>query len=363
MPETDASLLRWFSNSNRRDQTSMNIDISKTADADWDDFVRQHPDGTIYHLSAVHKVIYDTFGHETLYLCARRRGEIVGGLPIVHMKSWIFGNMMVSVPFFNYGGILCREEEARQALLQSAAALARKHKVSYIEFRHKKRRFVELPSKTHKVTMLLKLPDSSEALWQGFRAKLRSQIRRPEKDGIYVKIGGRELLDDFYSVFAVNMRDLGTPVYSKRLFANMLKYCGEQARIVAAYKERTPLAAGFVLGFKNILEIPWASSLRRYNRLAANMSMYWHALKYAIENGYGTFDFGRSSPDSGPYRFKRQWGAEPCTLHWEYWMANGGPLPDINPQNDRFRLAVRFWQKLPLSLTRLMGPVIVRNIP
>ncbi|MDQ7063933.1 MAG: FemAB family PEP-CTERM system-associated protein [candidate division KSB1 bacterium] len=329
----------------------------------WDEFIHQHPEGKIYHLSCIHRVIRRSFGHRIFYLVARRNGSIVGGLPIVHMKSRLFGNFMVSLPFFNYGGLCADDPEVKRALLQQAIRIASAESVNYLELRHIEPQFQNLACKSHKVAMLLDLPQHPEMLWNGFKSKLRSQIRRPQKEGIQVKVAKYELLDDFYRVFSVNMRDLGTPVYSKNLFANMLKYCHKNAWIVVAYKDRTPLAAGFLLGYKGVMEIPWASSLRKYNRLAANMLMYWHALKFAIEQGYNKFDFGRSSPDSGTFRFKRQWGAEPVPLNWEYWLANGTAIPDMSPQNGRFQLAIRLWQKLPLSVTRIVGPSIVRNIP
>ncbi len=331
--------------------------------AEWDEFILQHPQSRIYHLSCIHRVIRHTFGHPTRYIVARRNGCVVGGLPIVHMKSRIFGNFMISMPFFNYGGLCANEPDVKKALLQEAVQIAEEESIDYLELRHVEPQFPDLFHKSHKVSMYLDLPEHPDILWDGFRSKLRSQIRRPQKDGVYIKVGKQELLDDFYKVFSVNMRDLGTPVYSKNLFANVLKFCHEASWIVAAYKDGKPIAAGFLLGYKDIMEIPWASSLRKYKHLAANMLMYWHALKLAIELGYKKFDFGRSSPDSGTFRFKRQWGAEPIPLNWEYWLANGATIPDMSPQNGRFQLAIRLWQKLPLSVTRIVGPSIVRNIP
>ncbi len=344
-------------------QSNMQVERLSEPTSAWDEFVHQHPQGKIYHLSCIHRVIRRTFGHRTFYLVARRNARIVGGLPIVTMKSRLFGNFMVSVPFFNYGGLCADDSDVKNALLERAIQIARSESVDYLELRHIERQFSNLACKSRKVALLLNLSEHAEILWSGFKAKLRSQIRRPSKEGIYVKLAKDELLDDFYSVFSVNMRDLGTPVYSKNLFANMLKYCHKNSWIVVAYKDGMPLAAGFLLGYKDVMEIPWASSLRQYNHLAANMLMYWHALKFAIEQGYKKFDFGRSSPDSGTFRFKRQWGAEPVPLNWEYWLADGKAIPDMSPQNGRFQLAIRLWQKLPLSVTRIVGPSIVRNIP
>ena len=212
--------------------------------------------------------------------------------------------------------------------------------------------------------MLLELPNSPEYLWRSFTSKLKSQIRRPEKEGMYARIGKKEELDSFYKVFAINMRDLGTPVYSKKFFENILKEFPESTWLCTVYnKEDKPLASGFLIGFKERIEIPWASSIRRYNQYSPNMLLYWCSLKFACENGFNIFDFGRCTPGEGTFRFKEQWGARPVQLRWHYWMRNGGPLPDINPENPRYKIAINIWKRLPVGLTRLLGPGIVKNIP
>lgn len=211
--------------------------------------------------------------------------------------------------------------------------------------------------------MRLDLPDDFAILWKGFTAKLRSQIRRAEKEAMTFNIGGEELLKDFYTVFSRNMRDLGTPIYSRAFFSEILKTFATQARIAAVYLAGEPLAAGFLYGFRGVLEIPWASSDRRHNHLAPNMLLYSAVLQYACQEGYRVFDFGRSTPDSGTYRFKEQWGARPVQLYWHYWLRNGGPLPDLSPSNAKFRWATFLWQQLPLGVSRRLGPNIVKFIP
>jgi FemAB-related protein (PEP-CTERM system-associated) len=218
--------------------------------------------------------------------------------------------------------------------------------------------------KTTKVAMQLGLPQHPDELWKTFHAKLRSQIRRPEKEGMFVKSGMDDELDSFYAVFSENMRDLGTPVYSMEFFKNILTMFPESARIFTVYtREGDPAASGFLVGFKQKIEIPWASSLRRYNHYSPNMLLYWSALKFACESGYRLFDFGRSTLGEGTYYFKAQWGAKPVQLYWHYWMKTGERLPQINPQNPKYQMAIKIWRNLPVRLTRLIGPTIVRNIP
>ena len=328
-----------------------------------DEYLAGEPNANLYQLSAIQKVIFNTFGHESIYIYAKEGDRVCGVLPLIQMQSRLFGNFLISVPFFNYGGVCAENSEIRHALLDYAAQLAKQKKVSHIELRHSQIYYSDLQNKAHKVAMILPLPGTTGELWKLFKSKLRSQIRRPEKEGITAKIGKEELLDHFYSVFAANMRDLGTPVYTKKLFQNMMKELPGHCWIAVAYKEEKPLAAGFLAGFGKNMEIPWASSLREYNKLSPNMLMYWEALKLAINEGYENFDFGRSTPDEGTFKFKQQWGAEPLKLYWEYWMQNIKPLPDISPENSKFQTAIKIWQKLPLCITKLIGPQIVKNIP
>jgi FemAB-related protein (PEP-CTERM system-associated) len=220
-----------------------------------------------------------------------------------------------------------------------------------------------LPTKTHKVAMRLDLPISSDELWKALGAKLRNQVQKPRKADIRVSFGREEALNAFYQVFTANMRDLGTPVYPKTFFRNILDRFPQQTWIAAAHLGDRPVAAGFLAGFKDRLEIPWASSLRTSNHLGANMLLYWSCLEFAIERGYRVFDFGRSTPGEGTYRFKEQWGARPHSLFWHYWLPEGARIPDVNPDNPKYRAAIAVWQRLPLAVTRTLGPHIVKYIP
>jgi FemAB-related protein (PEP-CTERM system-associated) len=289
---------------------------------------------------------------------------IVGILPIVQLNSLLFGNFMVSVPYFNYGGVCSDDIEVQQELLRAAIEIAEEAKAEHIELRHSYELGNGLPEKTSKVSMILELSNKADELWKKFSSKLRSQVRRPEKEGMHARIGKEEELNSFYDVFSTNMRDLGTPVYPKKFFSNILTRFPEASWICSVYtKNERPVASGFLIGFKDRLEVPWASSLRGYNHYSPNMLLYWSILKFACEKGFRLFDFGRSTPGEGTFKFKEQWGSKPLQLHWHYWLKNGGPLPELNPENPKYRFAIRAWQKLPLALTKLIGPIIVKNLP
>ena len=286
-----------------------------------------------------------------------------GILPLVFLSSPLFGQVLVSLPYVNYGGLIADGPEVQEALLGVASDKAKELGASHIELRHTGGPELAWPKKDHKVSMRLDLPTRFEDLMKAFPPKLRSQVRRGEKEGMTVHVGGLEMLDDFYRVFSRNMRDLGTPVYRKDFFAAILSTFPKAATIAVVRYEGNPVATGFLYGFRHTLEIPWASSDRRYARFAPNMFLYGAVLKYACEQGYRCFDFGRSSKESGTYRFKEQWGAKPVQLHWYYWLRDGGPLPELNPQNPKYALAIRLWQQLPIPVTTMVGPMIAKYLP
>jgi serine/alanine adding enzyme len=331
----------------------------------WDAFVLASDHGACYHQTGWKEVIEKSFGHQTFYLMSEDRvGGIEGILPLVQIKSRFFGNFLVSLPYFNYGGACASNRESLSKLLSEARLLATKMKAEHMELRHTQHLYEDLPVRTAKVAMRLELPSVPQALLKSFPSKLRSQIKRPQKEGIVARIGRENELNNFYAVFSQNMRDLGTPVYSISFFKNILKTFPETTWICTIFtKEGLPIASGFLVGFKETMEIPWASSLRRYNFLSPNMLLYWSVLRYSCERGYRFFDFGRSTPGGGTYRFKEQWGAQPLQLYWHYWLGKSGTLPELNPKNPKYQLAIRVWKRLPVPVTRILGPHIVKNLP
>ena len=329
----------------------------------WEQFAYAAPNASLYHLYGWKDVIERTFGHPTFYLAALDAGQVRGVLPLVQLKSRLFGNLMVSLPYFNYGGICAESDAVRNGLFEEAVRLAQRVGAASVELRHEDQWRRELPTKTHKVSMRLDLPDSTEQLWKSLGAKLRNQVQKPRKAGVSMSLGREEQLDSFYEVFSSNMRDLGTPVYPKTFFRNILDRFPEQTWIATAHLGDVPVASGFLAGFRDRLEIPWASSLRASNHVGANMLLYWTCLEFAVERRYRVFDFGRSTPGEGTYRFKEQWGARPHPLFWHYWIPEGAALPEVNPKNPKYRAAIAMWQRLPLAVTRRLGPRIVKYIP
>jgi len=340
------------------------IELTTTpSELEWDRFVSAHPDASGYHAWKWRGVFEEAFGHETIYLAAREAAEIVGILPLVVFRSRLFGRFAVSLPFVNYGGVCARDGDVAQALVDRAREIAAARRLSHVELRHTAREFPDLPAREHKVGMYLALERDPARAFELIDRKARNQVRKAEKSGLTARSGGLELLDAFYRVFAQNMRDLGTPVYSIRFFERVLSTFPDRSRVFLVNHGEVTVAGGIVLSHRDTLEVPWASSLREYRTQCPNNLLYWRIIEHAIAAGFRTLDFGRSTPNEGTFQFKQQWGAQPGPLYWEYVLRDGAALPDLSPANPRYRSAIRIWTRLPLAITNRIGPHIVRSIP
>jgi len=329
----------------------------------WDRYIETHPDSTGDHLWHWRAIFSEVFKQQCVYLAAQQAGSIVGILPLTLFKSRLFGRFVVSLPYLNYGGIVADSPEAAAALVDRAEQITRTFGGSHLELRHRAVLCPERPSRQHKVALTMPLPAVADELWRGIDRKVRNQIRKAQKEGLTSECGGAELVDAFYPVFAENMRDLGTPVYPRRLFADVMRAFPERAKILVVRHQGRPVAAAVTFGFRDTMIVPWASSLRAYRHLCANMLLYWAMMEGAIAGGFRTFDFGRSSRGAGTHQFKLQWGAQESPLNWEYVLVRRMTAPDQGPANPRFNLAIEAWRRLPLWLANGLGPSIVRNIP
>lgn len=335
-------------------------DISREA---CEAYVATHPHASPYHRPAWLDVIHSAFGRETKYLAAETSQGVVGVLPLVFFRSRLFGRFAVSTPFLNYGGVLADNAEVERALLTQAIEETRAAGGSHLELRHTRQHFPELAARRHKVAMELRLETTGDAQWDALDRKIRNQVRKAEKTALQTLVGGIELLPHFYAVFARNMRDLGTPVYTPRFFHQVVTTFPESSRVFVLTLEGRPVAASLVHWHGDTIKVPWASALREFNPLCANVLLYWQMVRFAVEHGFRTFDFCRSTRGEGTYHFKKQWGAEPRELVWEYWTADGHPVPQLNPANPKYGLAIRSWRRLPVRVANVLGPLVVRNLP
>ncbi len=331
--------------------------------AEWDAFVSSRPDATGYHRWTWRQVFERGLGRRTHYLLARDGNAVVGVLPLVQVTSWLFGRALSSLPYVNYGGVLASTAAAGEALVAAATAIAEQQRLHYVVLRHRERQLADLAVRSHKVTMLLDLAETTEAMWTALDKKVRNQIRKAEKSNLTCASGGEELLDPFYSVFARNMRDLGTPVYGRRLFAEILRAEPRDARIHIVSLGSEPIACALTYAYGRTMEVPSASSLREHRALCPNHLMYWSMIQQAIAQGRTCFDFGRSTPGDGTYLFKEQWGAGAVPLNWEYQLVGGAALPSDDRQSAHYQKRIDTWKKLPLPLTTALGPHIARCVP
>ena len=344
--------------------TGITVQHYNESGSEWNAYVYSHHAAANYHQYGWRNVLEKSFGHQVHYLTARNgRNEICGILPLVQMKSAMFGNFLVSLPFFNYSGILCSSEEATVSLLEKSRSMLRETGSDHVELRHMGSFEDGLVTKTHKVTMILDLEKDEDRQWKGLDAKVRNQVRKAEKSGLRTETGHLGLLDGFYDVFSRNMRDLGTPVYGKNFFRNILEIYPDTTKIVSVVMAGKPIASCLLTWYRDTLEIPWASSVRDFKELCPNTLLFWSAIRFAVQNGFSKFDFGRSTQGEGSYRFKKHWGARQVQLYWQYLLDDGVSVPELNPANPKYRMAIKMWQHLPVPVTNILGPRIVRNIP
>lgn len=345
------------------------IEIRRVEDNDrqrWDAYVLSHSLGGPYHLFAWKQAIEKTYYHRGLYLIAEdQQGSIQGVFPLILMKPPFLKAALVSLPFCDYGGVLSHSPEASEKLIEHAIGLASEHKADLdIRCRHSESHLQGSPLfavSNHKSRMSLALPESPEALWSTFKSKLRSQIRKPQKEGLIFRMGSIEFSDSFYPVFSRNMKDLGSPVHAKKWFQAVLDAFENRAHIGMVYREDLPIAAGIVLDCRDTVSIPWASTLKEYNHLSPNMLLYWGFLEYACSSGFKAFDFGRSTPDEGTYRFKEQWGAKPELLFW-YARGEKDRTPVSSSNGGARKIAEKAWSQLPQAVADRLGPVIRKFI-
>jgi FemAB-related protein (PEP-CTERM system-associated) len=336
-------------------------DATTGSEREWDAFAAMQTGYTHFHQLRWSTVIERVFGHQCVYLAARDgTGKLAGVLPLVRVRSVVFGHYLVSMPFLNYGGPI-GTDAGIHALVEEAVAIARRDRVKLLEMRSSVPLEIALPVSHRKMTVVLDLPDTSEKLFKSFAAKLRSQIRRPQKEGVTVAFG-REQLEPFFGVFARHMRDLGTPTQSLAFFREISNQFPDDCWFGCAYLAGQPVAGGCGFRFGEEFEMTWASSLREFNREAPNMLVYSAFMERAIAEGLKRFNFGRCTRGSGTHRFKMQWGGREEQLWW-YRLAASSSVATPSPNDGPFRWGPRIWRRLPASVATKVGPSIVRYIP
>lgn len=330
---------------------------------DWNDFLAQRPGGSFYHLYEWLQINEQGLGHRNIFLIARDSAGVRGVLPLTLVTSPMFGRILCSMPFVNYGGPCASDADASDALIQAARRQASELKVDYLELRCAAALDTDMPVSTRKISMTIELAADPDTLWNGFTSKHRKNVKRAYKNNLAVETGGIELLPTFYSVMEDSWRNLGTPLYARDYFERVLRTFPHNTRVFVCRRADEPVAVALTGHFNGIVEGLWAGGSAAARQLDANYVLYWEMISDACRRGYRSFHLGRSTSESGGEEFKRKWNAQATQLYWYFHRPDGGPMPALNVDNPKYRLAINAWRRLPLWMTRLIGPPIARAIP
>jgi len=346
------------------DVVDTNIIIKEFAEPDavrWDGFVTSASAATFFHRAGWKTVIETAFSHRAYYFYAEHEGEIIGVLPLVHIRSRIFGNTLSSMPFCVYGGVVAEDEQVKHALEQRAVKLAQQLGVDSLEFRNQSLRNEDWPAKRELyVTFQKEIDPDSEQNMKNIPRKQRAMVRKGIKADL--KSSWDENVDRFYDAYSQSVHALGTPVFSKRYFQILKEVFADDCRILTITKDDRLIASVMNFYFRDQVLPYYGGGTAEARAVKGNDFMYWEVMRLSCEQGIRIFDYGRSKVGTGSYSFKKNWGFEPQPLHHEYVLIKADDIPDINPLNPKYRLFISAWKKLPLSMTRLIGPHIVKHL-
>lgn len=340
----------------------MDVRTLTTETIEWDSFVRSTPGGSPFHLLAWKRAIEKGYGHRSHYLMAVRGGAVTGVLPLFEVRGLLGGRGLVSVPYGVYGGICATSAEAREVLIEAARELAGRTGAGYVELRHRAGQELHLPTKALYVTFSRPISASDEENLNAIPRKQRRMTRQGVKHGLRAEFGLRHLAR-FWHIYAHSVHALGSPVFSRRLFQAIANEFGKDCELLTVWKDDAPVAGVLSLFFEDQVLPYYGGALRGALGYGVNDFMYWELLCHAARAGYRTFDFGRSREGTGAYNFKRHWGFEPVPLPYQYVLRAGYEMPNLSPSNPKMHLAVEAWKRLPLAVTKVIGPRLTRYLP
>jgi FemAB-related protein (PEP-CTERM system-associated) len=327
----------------------------------WNGYVRARPEATFFHRAEWMTVLERALGHATFYLYAERRGEIAGILPLGQVRSWLFGNSLISTPFCVYGGVVADGAAEAAALTEAACDLARRLGVDYLELRNLCRRQAGWPCKELYVTFRREIDPDPQKNLEAIPRKQRAMVRKGMQQGLRSEIDSG--IERFFPIYAESVRNLGTPVFPRRLFEGLREAFGDDCEILTVSGSDGPVSSVLSFYFEGREVLPYyGGGTAAARAVAGNDFLYWELMRRAAERGIRWFDFGRSKREAGSYRFKKHWGFEPQPLFYEYFLVRAREVPEINPLNPRYRLFVEAWKRLPGGVARRIGPWIARNL-
>jgi FemAB-related protein (PEP-CTERM system-associated) len=342
----------------------LSIHLLETDDEkEWDQFVLKHPDGSPFHQMGWKRAVQRTYRFRPLYFFAKRGSRITGIAPAFLTSNWLTGRCLLSTPFAVYGGVIAEDIESESLLVARLEELAMEHKVQYLELRNRKQRELSgyLPNQRY-ATFTLPLVSDSDALYGALPKDIRYMIRKGEKAGLRVR-HGLDQLDSFYRLMTINLRRLGTPAFPRAWFENLLQELHGQTSLSVVYDGEVAVAAGMSLSFREWMQPYYIGSLDEAKKVGANNFLWWELMKLAAENGHRHFDFGRSKTGSGNFDFKKKWKPNIEPLNYQVRLFERKDAPNFSPANPKFQMATNIWKSIPLSLTRIVGPRVIRWFP
>ncbi len=339
------------------------IIIKQATDNDkelWDAYVNQHSEATFFHLYGWKQVLNKSFRHKCYYLYALQNEQIVGVLPLGHIKSLFFGNALISTPFAVYGGVLSDNDEIKQLITDEACRLAEELTVDHLEIRNIEQQYPDWPNKELYVYFKKELADNDDDNLKAIPRKQRAMVRKGIKAGLKYDIGKN--INQFYQAYSESVRNLGTPVFSKKLFASLIDVFGDQVDVLTVTKENQLVASVLSFYYKNEVIPYYGGGTSAARSLKGNDFMYWALMQHSVKQGMTSFDYGRSKEGTGSYSFKKNWGFAPKPLFYEFYLVKAKAIPDINPLNPKYQRFISIWRKLPLKLSQILGPILSRDL-
>ncbi|HTP67873.1 MAG TPA: FemAB family XrtA/PEP-CTERM system-associated protein [Dongiaceae bacterium] len=330
---------------------------------EWDTYVLGRADGSPFHQAAWKRAIEKTFGFRPLYVFAKRNDRITGIAPVFLISNWMTGRCLISNPFAVYGGILADDQETESRLIAELQGLGQEQRVQYLELRS--RRSQSRPNfhrNSRYSTFTLPLCGDAIATYNALPKDIRYMIRKAEKAGLRVR-HGLEQFSSFYHLMTINLRRLGTPAFPQRWFKNLLEEFRGQVTLTVVYEGGTALAAGLSFLFRDWMQPYYIGSLDAAKKVGANNFLWWELIKLATERGCTRFDFGRSKNESGNFDFKKKWNPTIEPLEYQVRLFQRKDVPNFSPANPKFQMATDLWKQMPLSLTRIVGPRVIRWFP
>ena len=340
------------------------IQISMASESDaraWDDYVLTHPQGTFFHRYGWKRLFVSDFGYEGHYLFEHRAGRPCGLLPLGEVKHLLFGHSLISVPFCVYGGVLADDQAVGEALESRAIELARERGVDHLETRNETPvRDDWLRKEGLYVTFKRAISEDHDANMAAIPRKQRAMVRKGIKAGLVGELD--DGIENLYQAYSESVRNLGTPVFPKDHFRAIRAEFGDDVDVLTVRHEGQVVASVMNYYFRDQVLPFYGGGISAARGLAANDFMYWEVMRRAVERGCRVFDFGRSKVDTGSYRFKKHWGFEPTPLSYEYFLVCASEMPDLNPNNPKYRLFINAWKRLPVGISRAIGPWLARGL-